>query len=222
MDFGQFITILFKGLSKELPGEEAQRLMSPHGRPILKELNSTSVDPRLGATLMLLYPKGGTVKSVLIKRASYNGVHSAQVSFPGGKMEEQDENLRQTALRETSEEVGCAIENIQVLGQLTQVYIPPSNFLVSPFVAFCDEEPSLVPNPREVDRIIEFDLPLILDANSIRERKIRFSNSMKIRAPYFAIENEVVWGATAVVLAEFKALVEREKIVFSDLFFPTD
>jgi 8-oxo-dGTP pyrophosphatase MutT (NUDIX family) len=221
MSFGDFLHRLYAGLDKGLPGENAQRLMAPYGRKSLKELDFDAINPKLGATLLLLYPKENTVKSVLIKRPVYNGTHSAQVSFPGGKLDETDENLKQTALRETQEEVGCLSENIQIMTELTQVYIPPSNFLVSPFLGFCDSAPGFVANDREVDRIIEFNLSMILKEETIQKGRIQLSNNLVVETPYFNIENEVVWGATAVILAEFKALLEREDFKPEELYFPT-
>ncbi|MFN3918159.1 MAG: NUDIX hydrolase [Flavobacteriales bacterium] len=221
MGFGDFLHRLYTALDKGLPGEQAQMLMAPYGRKSLKELSFDSMNPKIGATLLLFYPKDDTVKSILIKRPVYNGTHSAQVSFPGGKFDQTDDNLKQTALRETQEEVGCLSESVQIITELTQVYIPPSNFLVSPFLGFCDSAPDFVANDREVDRIIEFDLSLILKKETVQKGRIKLSNNLVVETPYFSIENEVVWGATAVVLAEFKVLLEREGFKPEELYFPT-
>ncbi|MGZ3901455.1 MAG: NUDIX hydrolase, partial [Bacteroidia bacterium] len=143
----------------------------------------------------------------LTERFAYDGVHSGQVSFPGGKFEEKDKDLVQTALRECEEEIG--IKNVKALGTLSKLYIPVSNFLVQPVVGYCDEvNVFMTPHVREVKHILKLRFDSLLDESIVKEGSISIYNGGKIKAPYFEIEGLKVWGATAMVLSEFKVLLK--------------
>jgi len=139
----------------------------------------------------------------------YEGVHSGQVAFPGGKFEEKDPDLRGTALREAREEVGIEPDDVTVIGQLTDIYINPSNFLVSPFIGYVPEMPEFRPDAREVKSIIVTDL-LALNEDAVKGVKtIEHSNGYKIKTPYYAIEGLTVWGATAMMISELTVVVQE-------------
>src|SRR5690606_34915901 len=137
---------------------------------------------RQGAVLALLYPKNGELYTVLILRNIYEGTHSGQVSFPGGKREVEDKSLWHTALREANEEVGIMVENVKLIGELTKVYIPPSRFLVTPFLAYTHEAPDFKRDRIEVQRIIETPVSIFLDSETICERML-FVSSMNKEIP---------------------------------------
>ncbi len=214
MVFSELIEKIHHEINFNLPGERAHDLMAPYKRESAKKVLSSDKTPRYGAVMMLLYEKESLPHFVLIQRPEYEGVHGGQVSFPGGKREE-NEALKITAMRETREEIGVPEDDIQVLGELTQVYIPPSNFLISPFVGFLDQAPTFIPDAREVDEIVEvpvFDLlndELILEKDIMvgKDPKSRFS----IKVPYFQLNYKTVWGATAVMLSEVRSILQQVK-----------
>ncbi len=163
---------------------------------------------REAAVMALFYPDpGGEVRLLLIKRPSYPGVHSDQVAFPGGKRETGDSDLLATALRETREEVGVAPETISYLRPLSPLYIPPSNFTMSPFVGMAHEPPVFRLQPSEVAALIEVPLAEVLDEASLSSRQLSTSYARQIEVPVFLLDGQVVWGATAMVLNELKTLL---------------
>lgn len=194
--------------TQKLPGEEAHAPLAPHRRARTSEfLDRPDINPRESAVMILIYPHNGRWSNVLIRRPEYDGTHSGQVSFPGGRVEDEDDGLEMTALRETHEEIGVSPEGIQVLGKISQVYIPPSNFLVQPYVGYLPERPKFAPDPFEVAGIIEHDILEIRNEGLIKETDIRLSNNMMIKAPYFDIDGHVVWGATAIMLSEVRQIL---------------
>lgn len=213
--FRSFVIQLESRLSKELPGEETQFSMAPIARKRLSEISKENYKPKLSAVLILLYPEGDSIHTLLIQRHEYIGVHSGQIAFPGGKFEESDVELNQTALREASEEIGVVPENIKVIGNLTDVYISPSNFLVKPFVGIISEKPEFILDAREVKRIISVDLFSLNDKQRLGVKSITQSTGYKIKTPYFEIEDFTIWGATAMMISELNVVVEQAKITFS-------
>ena len=159
---------------------------------------------------MLIYPKNDIPHFTLIQRTAYKGTHGGQISFPGGK-QEAEESLKETALRETFEEIGVAPDKIQVLGEITQIYIPPSNFLVSPFVGFVDFEPVFTPEVKEVEEIIEVKISDLTDDSNIKQKKIKVGKYTEtpvlIDVPYFDLNHNTVWGATATILSEVRQML---------------
>ena len=204
----EFREQLKKALSGPLPGIEAHQKLAPYRKTPAEAIALSGKNPRLSATLTLLYPSDNQWNIILTKRHDYGGTHSAQVSFPGGKKEDGDIDLMQTAIRETMEETGVELHAEQVLGQLTEVYIPPSNFLVYPFLALVEERPEFHPDPHEVHYLIEFPALDLLNENIIRETTVTTGGGLRMKVPYFDIRGEVVWGATAVILSEFRELLK--------------
>ncbi len=183
-------------LQDKLPGDEAHLRMAPtfRGNPISGRL---AVD---AAVLALFYPAEGETHLVFIKRNEYDGPHSAQVSFPGGAKEASDTNLQETALRETCEEVGIS-GPIEILGSLTPLHIPVSNFMVYPFVGWTEESPVFRPDPTEVQYVIEAPLAGLLDPSSV-DSEILYHHQQSIEAPFYRVGKEKIWGATAMMLSE--------------------
>jgi 8-oxo-dGTP pyrophosphatase MutT (NUDIX family) len=143
---------------------------------------------------------------VVILRPTYEGIHSGQISLPGGRFELTDEDIKQTALRETYEEIGIDPAEVTIIGQLTQLYIPPSNYLVQPFVGFTSGSPAFNPQPEEVEQIIEIPLTTLLDENNLVQKEISVGD-IQFSTPSFVINGTTIWGATAMILNEFKEIL---------------
>lgn len=208
--FDELIEKIQQRLNKgSLPGLEIHLQLAPRLRiPEIKDF-SLRDNAKKSSVLILLYPYKNSVYLVLTVRQQYAGVHSGQVSLPGGKFEIKDINLTQTALREAKEEIGVDIDKITVIGTLSELYIPPSNFLVLPVVAYTSERPMFKHDTIEVAEIVEIDLNQILSKDSISEKEIFINESIKFKAPCFYINNLVIWGATAMILNEFKHIVKE-------------
>ncbi|MCI9844655.1 NUDIX hydrolase [Flavobacterium pectinovorum] len=214
MDFQDFLQHVPNLIPVELPAEKAHVKMAPLERiQLMKNLDLSTKKPRIAAVMMLLYPKNNKTHLVLIVRNAYNGVHSSQIAFPGGKYENSDADFRETALRETHEEVGISSEKIEIIKQFTPMYIPPSNFLVHPFLGISSQELSFYPDIREVADIIELPLSVFLNDEIIIEATLSTSYANNISVPAFNIQNHVVWGATAMILSELREVL---KITFEE------
>ncbi len=201
---------LHEELSKPLPGEEAQYRMAPPYRPNLSKEEIMRLNPKISGVMVLLYEKNGLLNIVFTQRKTYEGVHSGQMSFPGGKRDEDDADLIQTALRETEEEIGVERNRIEVIGKLSELYIPPSNFLVTPTVGFSDSVSSFHPQENEVDKVVEIPVEFFLDKNNINfKTEIKIFNGNVVHVPAYIYNEHVIWGATAIMLSEFTFIVER-------------
>ena len=142
----------------------------------------------------------------LIKRSEYQGVHSGQISFPGGKSELSDASLEETALRECREELGISLEAVPKLIPLTPLYIPPSNFLVSPFITYNPQDPDFFPDAREVASHIELPLFKLMELE-IEQRKLAEGPLQGSPVPCYFYQGHIIWGATAMILTEFKVFL---------------
>jgi 8-oxo-dGTP pyrophosphatase MutT (NUDIX family) len=203
---------LCEELKKPLPGEEAQYRMAPSYRPRLMKEEIALHKPKLSGVMLLLYEKDGLLNIAFTQRKIYDGVHSGQMSFPGGKKDEDDVNLIHTALRETNEEIGIGEENIQIIGHLTELYIPPSNFLVHPTVGFAHGIVSFHPDHKEVEKVVEIPVDFFLnDKNISLQTEIKLFNNTIVRVPAYIYNDHIIWGATAIMLSEFVFIVERVK-----------
>ena len=210
MDFQEFLRYVPKLIEAELPAINAHLKMAPLERlESLKNNNAEDKQPRIASVLMLFYPKNDKTHLVLIVRNSYEGIHSAQIAFPGGKHEREDENFSVTALRETHEEVGIHPDKIEILKPFTELYIPPSNFMVHPFLGISKEELVFVPEPAEVANIIELPLSTFLDDAIVINTNLSTSYAANITVPAFKIEEHIVWGATAMMLSELKEVLKE-------------
>lgn len=205
--FSQFVEHLKIRLQQALPGEEAQLLMAPPSRKKAQKPDIESLNPRKSAVLILLFPSENSIRTLFIQRPVYDGVHSGQVAFPGGKFDETDRDLQETALRETYEEIGIPPNEIQVFGKLTDLYIPPSNFIVSPYIGFIDKQPEFVINAYEVQRVIDVDLFSLNEEAIVTEKTITHSSGFTIKAPCYEIEELTIWGATAMMISELNVVV---------------
>jgi 8-oxo-dGTP pyrophosphatase MutT (NUDIX family) len=210
MLFSEFIKFVPKIEKEKLLSTDAHAKMAPLERiSFLKEANYIGKNPRKAAVLMLFYPKNGITHLALIVRNTYPGVHSSQIGFPGGKVELEDLDLQHTALRETHEEVGVHPEKVRIIKPFSEIYIPPSNFLVYPFMGISHEELQFIPDLDEVKRVLEFPLSLFLDDNTISKVKMTTSYATDIEVPAFMVEKYVVWGATAMMMSELKENIKN-------------
>lgn len=211
MDFQFFLESVSKIKNIPLPAEASQFKMSP---PFRKELIETyrekMVHAKKAGVLALFYPdRLDKTRLVLILRKTYKGVHSAQIGFPGGKLEPQDQDLQMTAVRETFEEVGVHEEMVTVVKEMTQVYIPPSNFYVQPFIGISTQTPEFRKQDEEVEDIVEVLLDHLLDDKSVVTRSVATSYNREIEVPAFQLNGHIVWGATAMMLSEIKDLLKH-------------
>ena len=176
------------------------------------EYNAKKIEannPKIAAVLALFYPNQNKEVSLLLtKRANYIGTHSGQISFPGGKFEKSDLNLKVTALRETFEEVGVFQEKIDIVREITEVYIPPSNFSVTPFIGIVNDNPVFKLNS-EVAKIIEIPFPDLLDDTMLASISITNSYMKETSVPCFNFDGSVIWGATAMILSEIKEVLKK-------------
>lgn len=208
MNFTNFINKINDLKIKELGGLEAQFKMAPKLRLQYSKEKIEAQKPKRAAVLALFYPNQDEKTTLLLtQRASYKGTHSAQISFPGGKIEKSDANLADTALREAYEEVGVSRSSIKIIRELTDVYIPPSNFLATPFIGFAEQQPKFILN-HEVDKIIEITIDDLLDDNNISNINLTTSYMKNGDVPCFKINNHIIWGATGMMLSEIKELLQ--------------
>ena len=176
----------------------------------LKALGKRPDSFRRAGVMALFYPgPEGMARLLFILRNAYPGVHSAQVAFPGGQFEEGDRDLGHTALRETEEEVGVPASRIEVIRALSQIYIPPSQFEVSPFIGLLPETPVFRKQDSEVAALIEVPLNDVLNDSSLVHRTLTTSYATEITVPAFLLEGHIVWGATAMMLNELKTMLRQ-------------
>jgi 8-oxo-dGTP pyrophosphatase MutT (NUDIX family) len=211
MEFNKFKIALSKVKNLALPGEEIQFKMAPLERlQELKNLAQSQKSASKAGVMVLFYPnESEETNLILILRKTYRGVHSGQVGFPGGRYEPKDMDLSQTALRETEEEIGVPVNQIRLVKKLTEMYIPPSNFIVQPFMGFMEDKPLFVAQPSEVEALIEVPLPHFLDDTVIISKLLTTSYAVDIEVPAFHLNGHVVWGATAMILSEVRHLIKE-------------
>ncbi|GLB51632.1 coenzyme A pyrophosphatase [Neptunitalea chrysea] len=211
MKLNDFVQLASKIQNMPLPGKEAHYKMSSEARiRHIKKFNDNFDDARKAAVLACFYPNiQEDVQLLLTLRHSYNGVHSNQISFPGGKSEKVDVNLTETALRETEEEVGIHRSNVEVVKELSKVFIPPSNFLVQPYLGYVKTTPDFTIQEYEVATLIEVAFADLMDDHFIEEVPITTSYAKNIHVPAFNFYDNIVWGATGMILNEVKTLFRQ-------------
>ncbi|NVN95326.1 MAG: CoA pyrophosphatase [Bacteroidetes bacterium] len=202
MFINKIITELKLELLKDLPSNKAHQRMMPKNRILVSYDDITTEIPKLSSVLILLYPKNNQLFTVFIKRQEYEGVHSGQIAFPGGKYEEKDINLINTALREGNEEIGIDVSAIEILGKLSELFIPRSNFMVLPVIGYTPVPQLFTINHKEVNKVIEVSLEELLSPNNISENEFIVIGNKKIIAPCYVFGNHKVWGATAMIVSE--------------------
>lgn len=211
MNFDDFLVSLSKVKNIPLPAETSQFKMSPPFRgELVSRYKEAMKNARRAGVLAMFYPDSSyQTQLALILRKTYKGVHSAQIGFPGGKYEDDDKTLKQTAIRETFEEIGVEKHKIEVIKQMTEVYIPPSNFYVQPFIGITHQTPKFIKQEDEVEDILEVALHHFLDEKNVVNKVVVTSYTTKIEVPAFELNGHVVWGATAMMLSEIKDILNE-------------
>jgi 8-oxo-dGTP pyrophosphatase MutT (NUDIX family) len=211
MDFQEFENKIVKITKMELPGEAVQFKMAPMER--LKELKRIAYKKntaRKAGVLALFYPsEKNETHLALILRKTYKGVHSAQIGFPGGKYEEEDDTLKETALREAEEEIGVLSDSVSVIKKLTEVYIPPSNFFVHPYIGIATTKPKFKIQEEEVEELLEISLAHFMDDSIKTIQTLSTSYAKNIEVPAFTLNGYLVWGATAMMLNEIREMLKE-------------
>ncbi len=194
---------LQKALTNLLPGEEAHREMLPKGHQNRSEFDQKPT--KQSSVLLVLFQDGASISTCFIKRPSTMKNHGGQMAFPGGKFEQKDADLIQTALRETHEEIGISASIIEILGALTPVHVQVSNFTISPFVGWCTEKPVFKVDDSEVDQLFIVPLSKLQDKNTKSFKTVKTALGY-LEAPGYSVEQSFIWGATGMILTEFLAI----------------
>jgi len=203
----EFIEQLKEKLRGELPGIDAQMKMAP---PIRTRDMNAPPHARLGGVLILLVESDKSWNTILIRRTEDGQTHSGQISFPGGKFDPSDESIIATSLRECEEEIGVRRHEIEVLGTLTPIYIPPSNFLVTPTIGYISFVQAFKPSEKEVQEIIQVPLNLLFDPVIKQQHKVRRSDQpeTEMHTPVYKLNDDItIWGATAMIISELEQLL---------------
>lgn len=206
-----FIDHIRHRLSQPLPGREAQMRMAFARRAEELRLNPTTPDhARVACVTLMLWQKADDWHTVLIQRThNPQDRHSGQVSFPGGKHEKNDGSLRNTALREAQEEVGVPANQVEVLGQLTELYIPVSNFIVYPFVGVLSGAPQFSAQPGEVETILTPALKHFQQPENKDFKELVVGTGILLKdVPCYLVDGRAVWGATAMIISEFLEMLQ--------------
>lgn len=211
MPFSQ--EILKLKLSGTLPGTASHLKMAPpHRAEELKEAQNRIDEARKSAVMILFFrDELEVLKMIVIRRSEYVGVHSGQIAFPGGRYEEEDGDVEITALREVEEEIGIPREKIELLGRLSDIYVPPSNFLISVFVGYLNEKPQYKIQEREVAEVIEIPFRDFYQSDIVKQKEffVRSQNASSF-APYFDVTNAEIWGASAMVISELLDVLQLD------------
>ncbi|MFN5325525.1 MAG: NUDIX hydrolase [Bacteroidota bacterium] len=191
-----------------LPGEEAQSIMAPVGRPSTESMLLKYPNHRKSAVMMLIFPDEiGVAHTVFMERAHDGSLHSGQIGFPGGGLEHADPSPMHAALREFEEEVGVSESHIEVIGPLTPLFIPASRFMVYPFVGIVHHTPVFTPDPVEVQSLIQTPIKELL---TFEIEQGSFPTSYgTLQAPCYRLNEHKLWGATAMIVSEFRILVHK-------------
>jgi 8-oxo-dGTP pyrophosphatase MutT (NUDIX family) len=201
-------TYLKTVLQGDLPGIEAHQKMLPPGRR-LKSLDHEKESVKLSSVLVLIFPVGDKLYTCLTKRPSTMKYHPGQVSFPGGKVEKEDASSEMAALREAREEVGIDTTAIEVLGKLSDFYLEISRFSIQPFLAWTDEKPEFIVNYDEVDELILFPLSDFVESELVLETELQTMSGI-LPVKYFPFNGQIIWGATAMILAELIEILKKQ------------
>ena len=206
--FDELIDKLQSRLMGNLPGAQAHDRMKVIPMGPIKPFFDNKMPPKSGSVLILLFPHEGEVFFPLTERPEYVGTHSGQISLPGGKAEFGEDAIA-TALREGQEEIGIDPAQVQIIGRLSEFFVIPSNFLVTPIVGYIKSKPVFVPDPVEVKKIILGNISALLDDQAIRTKEIVVAGRFHLEAPHFEIEEKIVWGATAMMLNELREILKH-------------
>ena len=214
MNFKDLKRIIPKLKLSNLNSKTSQIKLAPSFRKEFIKLNSNKLlNSKKAAVIAALYEDDNKVRLILILRNTYNGVHSNQIGFPGGRVEDYDKTLFDTAIRETYEEIGVRVQKNELIRELHEIYIPPSNFNVYPFLVILNHPPSFVKDDKEVKEVITIDLESLLNCKITQTQipipaKLNELNTRnEVEVPAFKLAGYNVWGATAMMLSEIRDLI---------------
>jgi len=214
MNFKDLKRIIPKLKLSNLNSKISQIKLAPSFRKEFIKLNSNKLlNSKKAAVIAALYEDDNKVRLILILRNTYNGVHSNQIGFPGGRVEDYDKTLFDTAIRETYEEIGVRVQKNELIRELHEIYIPPSNFNVYPFLVILNHPPSFVKDDKEVKEVITIDLESLLNCKITQTQipipaklnELNIQNDVEV--PAFKLAGYNVWGATAMMLSEIRDLI---------------
>lgn len=205
--YSLFLTYLSDALHGELMGIEAHQKMLPPGRRLITYESEASIIKPSGV-LLLLFPDAGQIYLCLIKRPSTMKHHPGQVSFPGGKVEKEDPSAEMAAIREAQEEVGIDPNIVKIIGKLSELYVEVSKFLIHPFIAWADKKPDFIINKSEVDELILLPINDLVANETIMETDMDTVTG-KLRIKYYPYKNQIIWGATAMILSELIEILKK-------------
>jgi len=208
-EFSNIKNRLKEALKGELPGENAHLLLLPPGRELHPFVDKNFI--LQSSVMVLLFPDQGKLNTCLIRRPSAMKNHGGQIAFPGGRYEITDENLIQTALRESFEEIGTDCNQIEIIGALTPLYVQVSNFSIHPFIGWSESIPKFKTDPREVDELFILPVEEILHSSKRQIQSVSTINGT-LDAPGFYIDQLFIWGATAMILSEFHEIFKMLKV----------
>ena len=199
---------LSAALLEDLPGEVAQFRMAPLARKRISEMPLENGAIRRAAVMIPLFRSEEQDCLLLTVRSTYEGIHSGQVSFPGGKFDENESDPIHVALREMEEEVGIKADQVQIIGMLSPLYIPVSKMHVQPVIAWVHDA-RWIANTYEVAQLLEVPIHHLFQANMIKKKSMEFSPGIPVEVPYFDIQGHIVWGATAMIISELLSVLEK-------------
>ena len=205
-DFYRIQSYLRFALSHSLPGEKAHRLLLPSGRKLKPVTSDLSVNQ--SGVLLTIFPDNDQLYTCFIRRPETMKNHAGQISFPGGRQEKQDPDLIATALRESNEEVGIIPSDIDILGRLSPLYVPVSNFFISPVVGWSESKPDFQINHSEVDDLILVPIRELMAPEAIQTTRIELRNGHR-EVPCFRFNGHIIWGATAMIFSEFREILKQ-------------
>ena len=200
----EFIKKIETSLGSKLPGPEAHDIMRV-GPRIPFSIKKMTKSPVASSVLILLFEENNSFNFILTLRSKKVETHKGQISLPGG-VQEKNESLKETALRETKEEIGALPETIEIIGELSSIYIPFSGHKVQPYVGWASAPPKLIPSAHEVERIIIVPVNELIDEENQTQKKTTL-RGIPVTMPYFSLKGEIVWGATSMILSEFKQII---------------
>ncbi len=211
MKFSHFLSIIPKLQQLDTDGIKAHEALAPTDREInYKKEELLNKSPQNAGVMALFYPnKAEETMLILILRKTYKGVHSGQIGFPGGKEEIRDQDIQETALRETYEEVGVRPSSVITIKQLSELYIPTSNFWVHPFVGYVKNTPQFKRQESEVEELLPISIDDFLNDKNLVTQKLTTHTGKEIQVPAFSLNQKIIWGATAMMLNEVKSLLRK-------------
>lgn len=200
---------LIKRFEKELPGEKSHLAFMPFRGSSMEEIRKGITFRDAAVAIILFHNEANRLCTIVTRRQEYDGSHSGQISFPGGKKELDDTNLLDTAIRECYEEIGVHASNFEFLKELTPLFVPVSQFLITPYVFYSHNKSfNYMRSEREVAAIHEVDLLDLYKANSVVKVDIPMNTDFTLKnVPHFKQEEILIWGATALILNELKDIL---------------